>query len=112
MSKPCGRGDACAVPVNFRTNGRVFLRRVACSDLSFRCVLFWEKCGAWILGARAGAQVKWCEDSCNVHIRNGENCTGRKDGARGIDLRMIQPLLCVRYRKREEPKYPLGFWLG
>lgn len=66
------------------------------------------------LGDKTGGQVEWCEDSCNIHIRNGKDYTGRRDGDRGIDLRMIQSFLwreADRGREKSQ-QYLLDFWLG
>ena len=46
-------------------------------------------------GEPNGGHIEWCEDSYNVHLRHGKDCIGRRDGDRGIDVRMIQLLLCV-----------------
>lgn len=54
-----------------------------------------DNVGGGLWGAKTGGQGEWCEDYCNVHIRNSEDCTGRRNGDIGIDLRMIQPLLCM-----------------
>lgn len=66
------------------------------------------------LGDKTGSQVEWCEDSSNIHIKNGKDCTCRRDGDRGIDLRTIQPLLLGEAgRGREKSQqYLLDFWLG